>query len=124
MLFLLHEVIECFLQTLIQLNLRLPAEQFLCERYVRPSLFWIVLGLLFSIATFVLLTAKGERLPMQHIIPVLLGLLLVIIGNYFGKLRKNFFAGIRTPWTLASNEVWTAIRHGRESSRKKSRRTR
>ncbi len=66
-----------------------------------------ILGLLFSIATFVLLTAKGERLPMQHIIPVLLGLLLVIIGNYFGKLRKNFFAGIRTPWTLASNEVWT-----------------
>jgi uncharacterized membrane protein len=23
-----------------------------------------------------------------------------------GKLRKNFFIGIRTPWTLASDEVW------------------
>jgi uncharacterized membrane protein len=23
-----------------------------------------------------------------------------------GKLGKNFFIGIRTPWTLASDEVW------------------
>ncbi len=66
-----------------------------------------ILALLFGIATFVLLAAKGERVPMQHIVPVLMGLLLVIVGNYFGKLRKNFFAGIRTPWTLASDEVWT-----------------
>lgn len=66
-----------------------------------------ILALLFGIATFVLLAAKGERVPMQHIVPVLMGLLLVIVGNCFGKLRKNFFAGIRTPWTLASDEVWT-----------------
>jgi uncharacterized membrane protein len=32
--------------------------------------------------------------------------LFVIIGNYLGKVRKNFFIGIRTPWTLASDEVW------------------
>jgi uncharacterized membrane protein len=30
----------------------------------------------------------------------------VIIGNYLGRVRKNFFIGIRTPWTLASDEVW------------------
>lgn len=24
-----------------------------------------------------------------------------------GKVRKNFFIGIRTPWTLASDEVWS-----------------
>jgi uncharacterized membrane protein len=23
-----------------------------------------------------------------------------------GKITKNFFVGIRTPWTLASDEVW------------------
>ncbi|MEL7298668.1 MAG: SdpI family protein, partial [Pseudomonadota bacterium] len=34
------------------------------------------------------------------------GLLFVVLGNYMGKLRKNFFIGIRTPWTLASDEVW------------------
>jgi len=32
--------------------------------------------------------------------------LLMFVGNYMGKIRKNFFIGIRTPWTLASDEVW------------------
>ena len=34
------------------------------------------------------------------------GLLLVTLGNYLGKTTRNFFLGIRTPWTLASDEVW------------------
>ncbi|MDZ7769653.1 MAG: SdpI family protein [Woeseiaceae bacterium] len=29
----------------------------------------------------------------------------LVIGNYLGKVRENFFLGIRTPWTLASDEV-------------------
>lgn len=35
-----------------------------------------------------------------------IGILLVILGNYLGKLTKNRFIGIRTPWTLASEIVW------------------
>lgn len=34
------------------------------------------------------------------------GLLLALIGNFLGKVTRNFFVGIRTPWTLASEEVW------------------
>jgi hypothetical protein len=29
-----------------------------------------------------------------------------VLGNYLGKTTRNFFLGIRTPWTLASDEVW------------------
>jgi uncharacterized membrane protein len=39
-------------------------------------------------------------------VPAALGVSLVVIGNYMGKFRRNFFIGIRTPWTLASEEVW------------------
>ncbi len=28
------------------------------------------------------------------------------MGNFFGKIRRNFFLGIRVPWTLASERVW------------------
>jgi uncharacterized membrane protein len=38
--------------------------------------------------------------------PVMVGFLFVALGNYLGKFPKNFFVGIRTPWTLASDEVW------------------
>jgi uncharacterized membrane protein len=30
------------------------------------------------------------------------------MGNVMGKVRRNFFIGIRTPWTLASERVWYA----------------
>jgi uncharacterized membrane protein len=34
------------------------------------------------------------------------GIAVAIFGNFMGKFRKNFFIGIRTPWTLSSDEVW------------------
>ena len=32
----------------------------------------------------------------------------LVLGNFFGKLERNFFVGIRTPWTLASEQNWLA----------------
>ncbi|RDS85571.1 SdpI family protein [Dyella psychrodurans] len=66
-----------------------------------------------AVQAFVLITALGVLLNAAghpagkfviRMLPV--GVLLMIMGNYMGKLRKNFFVGIRTPWTLASDEVW------------------
>lgn len=34
-------------------------------------------------------------------------LLFLILGNLMGNIRNNFFVGVRTPWTLSSEEVWT-----------------
>jgi uncharacterized membrane protein len=31
---------------------------------------------------------------------------LAIMGNYLSKVRRNFWMGVRTPWTLASDRVW------------------
>jgi immunity protein, SdpI family len=38
------------------------------------------------------------------------GLMLFVglAGNLLGKTRRNFWMGIRTPWTLASDRVWKA----------------
>ena len=50
--------------------------------------------------------ALDPGLNMPAFVFVAVGFLLVVIGNFLGKVRKNFFLGIRTPWTLASDEVW------------------
>ncbi len=42
----------------------------------------------------------------HRLVLVGVGLLLMLVGNYLGKTTRNFFFGIRTPWTLASDEVW------------------
>jgi uncharacterized membrane protein len=29
-----------------------------------------------------------------------------LLGNVLGKVRRNFWLGVRTPWTLANERVW------------------
>lgn len=45
-----------------------------------------------------------ENLPQGSFFGI--GILFVILGNYFGKIKFNYMLGIRTPWTLANEEVW------------------
>jgi uncharacterized membrane protein len=35
-------------------------------------------------------------------------LLIALMGNVLGKVRRNFFVGVRTPWTIANEQVWNA----------------
>jgi uncharacterized membrane protein len=35
-----------------------------------------------------------------------IGVMILVIGNQLGKSRSMYLVGIRTPWTLASEEVW------------------
>jgi uncharacterized membrane protein len=70
-------------------------------------------GILFGILAFLLavhvqlLLAGMHRAPsIETFVSVALGLLFIILGNYMPKMRRNFFVGIRTPWTLADEDVW------------------
>jgi uncharacterized membrane protein len=35
-----------------------------------------------------------------------MGLLFIFVGYMLRKAKRNFFIGIRTPWTLSSDRVW------------------
>lgn len=35
-----------------------------------------------------------------------LGAMFVLMGNYMGKIKHNFFVGIKTPRTIADEDVW------------------
>lgn len=65
-----------------------------------------LIAFLFLLNVLVLLAGIGVPVPMARVVPSATGLLFVVLGNYMGKFTKNFFCGIRTPWTLASDEVW------------------
>lgn len=53
-----------------------------------------------------LLGASGRPIRMGAAFSIITGALIVVIGNFMGKLRRNFYVGIRTPWTIANDEVW------------------
>ncbi len=66
-----------------------------------------LVGFMSCVAVLVLLVANGADVRFNEMIYGGVGLLFIVLGNYMGKVRKNFFIGIRTPWTLASDEVWS-----------------
>jgi len=59
-----------------------------------------------AIQLAVVSVALGWGIPANQLIVGAVGIMLVIIGNQLGKSRSMYLVGIRTPWTLASEEVW------------------
>jgi immunity protein, SdpI family len=65
-----------------------------------------LVGFMSIVAVLVMLEAYGLDVRINQLIIAGTGLLLVIFGYYMDRIKKNFFIGIRTPWTLASDTVW------------------
>lgn len=59
---------------------------------------WITIYLAFQIASG---TQAGVRL-----LPIIIGFVFLALGNYLPVVRKNYFIGLRTPWTLAGEISW------------------
>lgn len=70
------------------------------------GLMLVVQAFVLVIGLCVLLGGAGFALPTQKVAMLATGALLMVLGNYMGKLRRNFFIGIRTPWTIASEATW------------------
>ncbi|KUJ61691.1 hypothetical protein AR687_12200 [Flavobacteriaceae bacterium CRH] len=69
--------------------------------------FFMVL-LMSLLALFLLNASKNHVVSNPNFIYVLAGILIMVLGNYFKVIQPNYFIGIRTPWTLESQEVWKA----------------
>ena len=48
----------------------------------------------------------GYDVRIEQILPILMGVLFVVIGNYLPKTKQSYTMGIKLPWTLASEENW------------------
>jgi uncharacterized membrane protein len=66
------------------------------------------LGLLDMIFFAQIATALGRHVPGGRIIITSVLVFFIILGNYLGTVRPNYFVGIRTPWTLENPETWRA----------------
>lgn len=55
---------------------------------------------------YTLWAALGTKLNINFFIIPAISILFILIGMFLPKVRKNYFVGIRTPWTIHSEEVW------------------
>ncbi len=69
---------------------------------------FILLVMIFMLAVhgFTLLWNMGIQLSMNRFMPVAMGLVFFFVGDLIRNAKRNFFVGIRTPWTLSNDVVW------------------
>ncbi|MFD0619844.1 SdpI family protein [Paenibacillus sp. GCM10027629] len=67
---------------------------------------WAVVLFIHFIFGFGIAYNLGYPVSMNMAVSLGLGILWIMIGNVMGRIRFTYFMGIRTPWTLASEEVW------------------
>jgi uncharacterized membrane protein len=67
---------------------------------------WSTLAFLLCVHLMALLMATGTRLNATFTMTALVGALFVVLGIAMPSMRRNFIIGIRTPWTLANEDVW------------------
>lgn len=76
-------------------------------RIIRWTIHLFMLILYFITLYSSLRFAQGKAtLDVSMLVPGAISVLFIIIGNYMGRFRHNYFIGIRNPWTLANEEVW------------------
>lgn len=70
-------------------------------------IFFIVSLLMLGIQLYTLAFSFNMNVvSISLLMPFAVGLLFTIIGNSMPKFKQNFYAGIRTSWTLSDEEVW------------------
>jgi len=67
---------------------------------------FLVVALLSSIQGLIIWSALHPSADLTRSFPALIFLFFALMGNVLGKVRRNFWIGVRTPWTLASERVW------------------
>jgi uncharacterized membrane protein len=66
----------------------------------------LLVGYLLYIYALTLLWALGYQVNMLTRMMPAMGLLFLAVGWMVGRAKRNYFVGIRTPWTLSSDAVW------------------
>jgi immunity protein, SdpI family len=61
---------------------------------------------LFFIQLQIILWGIGTQVSPNLTMPVMIGILFICIGFLMEHIEPNWFVGIRTPWTLSSENVW------------------
>ena len=67
---------------------------------------WIIPVISLLCNSMVYATALGHKVSVEIIMPLFMGTLFVIIGNYMPKCKQSYTVGIKLPWTLDNEENW------------------
>jgi len=101
-------LIMIFLAGLFQILPRLDPTHHNPEELRRQLNSFTVVLMLFLLLIHGLMLAwnLGYKIPFGVILPVFMGGLFYYLGELCLHVKRNWFVGVRTPWTLSSDAVW------------------
>lgn len=67
---------------------------------------WIITIFVVALSCIIIYTSKQGTELKTNLIPIILGIFFLVLGNYFKTIKPNYFMGIRTAWTLENEVVW------------------
>jgi len=70
------------------------------------GLIFLICLLLFYMFGLLIVYNLGYTFNMTNLVLPGLGLFFFVMGHFMKKIKRNWFMGIRTPWTISSDEVW------------------
>lgn len=73
------------------------------DRLVMSIIFFLIV-----VFFFVVLWNIGIELSINIVLSLAMAMLFFNIGSVMGRAKKNWFVGIRTPWTLSNEKVWNS----------------
>ncbi len=78
------------------------------EKFMRyyEALVVLIIAFLFYIYLLTLFWSLGYTFNMVQMMAPALGFLFYFMGIVMDKVKRNWFIGIKTPWTLSSDRVW------------------
>lgn len=76
------------------------------NKKVLNVIFWILPAISVYVSAIFYATAFGFDINIGFISLVLIGIVLIVVGNYLPKSTRNRVFGIKIKWTLANEENW------------------
>ena len=67
---------------------------------------WICPVLSIACMSMTYAASFGIKVKVELIIPLVVGIVLLIVGNYLSKCKQNYTIGIKIPWTLRDEDNW------------------
>ncbi len=82
-----------------------PKRENMSDKLVAISL-WTIPVVSLLCCGLTLARGLGYEVRVERWVPVFMGVLFIVIGNYLPKTKQSYTMGIKLPWTLASEENW------------------
>lgn len=82
-----------------------PRKEYQGDKILNLTLIFLPL-LAIGESIYMILYSLGTEYNIIKIVYIVLGVFLVLIGNYLPKTRRNYTIGIKLPWTLNNDDNW------------------